>query len=520
MDTLKPLPIGIQTFRDIIEGNYLYVDKTEYLYKMLSGTKGVYFLSRPRRFGKSLLLSTLKEIFEGNKELFKGLWLYESDYNWQKYPVLRFDFSTMKTAATKKELEQKIISVIRQYEKQYAIELEESDYDSLFKELLLKLSAKSEGGKVVILIDEYDAPIIRYITETEKAAGMRDVLKGFYTIIKAMDEVIRFVLLTGVSKFSKAGVFSGLNNLEDLTMSPDASSMLGITEEEIGKYLSGYVKKLADFEKVSADEARSKLRLWYNGYCFSKFCEKVYNPFSLFLALKHKNVKNYWFETGTPTFLVNLIKAKSFSVESIPLTLREEKFITYEVENLSPVPLLFQTGYLTIKEYIKEDEEYVLDYPNREVKNSFIRVLLDDITQNDLTDSYLTRLKKSLKSDDIELFFEILSRFFVDIPYDIQIKQEKYYQSIFFLIFQILGFNISVEVKTDKGRIDAVVETDKIYIFEFKLKGTKEEALEQIKTRGYYEKYRDKGKPVYLIGARFNPQSEEEEYFDWVREEL
>ena len=495
---MKRLPIGIQTFRKLIDGNYLYVDKTEHIHRLIV-QGSVYFFSRPRRFGKSLLISTLNEIFEGEKELFKGLWIYKADYAWEKHPVVRIDFSKKK-AENKDDLKGFILHQLRNIAKKYGILLERGQYDEAFDELLTKLS---EINKVVVLIDEYDKPIIDNIENKELAIELREILKGFYTIIKACDEHIRFVLLTGVSKFSKAGVFSGLNNLEDISMDARHSSLLGITKEEMGDSFKKYIDQLAKTEGISKFELIEKITYWYDGFCFSRSCEKVFNPFSALLLFKKLSFGSYWFESATPSFLIKLMKEKNFDVKRLKeMELREEAFGAYELENLAALPLLFQTGYLTIKEYDKAFMTYILGYPNFEVENSFQYALLSSYSGIHV-DGYLIDLVRTLRNDDFETFFDTLRIFFADIPYDLHIKKEKYYQTIFYLIFSLIGLKVEAEVKTNKGRIDAVIIDKEIYIFEFKFNGDKDQALNQIKEKKYFEKYQGKGKKIYLFGVEF-----------------
>ena len=503
---LKPLPIGIQTFKDIIEGGFLYVDKTKWIYELIRYPKGVYFLARPRRFGKSTLISTLKEIFEGNRELFQGLWLYDSPYRWEAYPIIRLDFS-LSQVENADELKRSIKRYISQVAQQYQVSIGEGEYHEQFAELISTLAAKN---KVVILIDEYDKPIIDNIGNMKEAQRIREVLKGFYTVIKGMDAYIRFVLLTGISKFSKVGVFSGLNNLEDITMSPAFSSVLGIAEEEISTYFKDYIPDFAEKEELSADQLLEKMRHWYNGFCFSADGQNVYNPFSLLLFFKQQRFANFWFETGTPTFLIKLIREKGYDVRQIDtLEIDELSFSTYEIENLGVVPLLFQTGYLTIKGYSKDAGLYRLYYPNYEVEHAFLRYLLDSFsyTENGLAGGYLWKLVQALAEKAFERFFEILEVFFAEIPYDIQMKQERYYQTIFYLLFKLIGLKVGAEVRTNRGRIDAVVELEEsVFIFGFKLDESEAEALRQIKERGYFERYRLKGKEIYLVGVRFETE--------------
>ena len=482
---MKNLPIGIQTFSDIIQNDYLYVDKTEKIFDLVKNPKGVYFLSRPRRFGKSLLISILNEIFEGGKKLFKGLWIYESGYSWEKHPVVRIDFSKKK-AENRDDLKGFILYQLKNIADKYGVLLTRDQYDEAFDELLTKLS---QINKVVILIDEYDNPIIDNIENKKLAVELREVLKGFYTIIKACDEHIRFVLLTGVSKFSKAGVFSGLNNLKDISMDTKHSSLLGITRQEMEHSFKEHINRFAETENISNAELIEKIAYWYDGFCFSGTCEKVFNPFSMLLLFDNVRFSNYWFESATPSFLIKLMKEKSFDIKKMKdLEVREENLSTYEIEDLSIVPLLFQTGYLTIKGYDNDFMTYKLGYPNFEVENSFQYALLRSYSYTE-TDGYLVGLIRALRNDDFDAFFETLNIFFADIPYDLQINKEKYYQTIFYLIFSLIGLKVEAEVKTNKGRIDAVIIDKDIYIFEFKFNGDKTKALSQIKEKKCFEKY-------------------------------
>ncbi len=508
---MKNLPIGIQTFRDIVQNNYLYVDKTEKIFDLVKNQKGVYFLSRPRRFGKSLLISTLNEIFEGEKELFNDQWIYDSDYAWEKHPVVRIDFSKKK-AENKDDLKGFILYQLKTIAAKHGILLEREQYDEAFDELLAKLS---RINKVVILIDEYDKPIIDNIENKELAIEFREILKGFYTIIKACDEYIRFVLLTGVSKFSKAGVFSGLNNLKDISMDGGYSSLLGITQEELGGSLKEYVDRFSKSEKTGRTELIEKITHWYDGFCFSETCEKVFNPFSMLLLFDNARFGNYWFESATPSFLIKLIKSKAFDLRDLDgIKVDESAFSSYEIENLKVVPILFQTGYLTITDYDNERMEYTLAYPNFEVKNSMIKCLAEEYSyvQRELAHGYAWKLIDALRGHDFELFFDTLRIFFADIPYDLQISREKYYQTIFYLIFSLIGLKVEAEVKTNKGRIDAAIVDKDICIFEFKFNGDKAQALKQIKEKKYFEKYQGRDKEIYLFGVEFTDRN----VGDWV----
>ncbi|MEZ4661838.1 MAG: AAA family ATPase [Caldilineaceae bacterium] len=466
---LKPVQASTYTFRKIIDGGFLYVDKTEYLYKLVRPASGVYFLARPRRFGKSLMISTLEEIFLGNRALFQGLWIDASDYNWQTYPVIRIDFSRMQVASDA-ELRAGIERYLRQIARQYQVAIGDGPYYALFEDLILALA---EQGPVVILIDEYDKPLIDALTNVPEAQKIRETLRGFYTLIKAMDQYLRFVFITGISKFSKVGVFSAMNNLDDLTMDGRFATALGITETELEEYFAGHIAAFAEQNGSDLVTLRQRIRNWYDGFCFFEGCESVYNPFSTLQLFNKLRFANYWFETGTPTFLIKLLKEQQYDIEQLDdLRLRELAFNTYEIETLSIIPLLFQTGYLTIKDYEPARRIYTLAYPNMEVEDAFLTYLLGEFSKRDrgLNEAQLWRMIDALEAHDLDRFFGLLQVFFANVPYQIHLKYEKYYQTIFYLIFKLIGLRIDAEVETNVGRIDAVVEVaDHIFLFEFKL---------------------------------------------------
>ncbi|MEZ4709296.1 MAG: ATP-binding protein [Caldilineaceae bacterium] len=515
----KPVQASTYTFRNLIEGGFLYVDKTRYLYELVHPASGIYFLARPRRFGKSLMISTLEEIFLGNRELFKGLWIDTSDYTWQSYPVIRLDLSrhAVKNGAA---LEQILDYYVEEIAQQHGVTLRGFDYQTRFDNLIQQLARA--GGKVVILIDEYDKPLIDNLDNLPAAMEIRDTLKNFYTIIKAMDRYLRFVFITGISKFSKVGVFSTLNNLTDLTMNPHFATALGITEQEMSAYFQEHIAEFAAKDKMTPEALLTKVRGWYDGFCFVEACEQVYNPFSTLQLFYNQRFANYWFETGTPTFLIKLLKAQQYDVEQLSdLRLRELAFSTYELEHLSIVPLLFQTGYLTIKAYEPQRRIYTLGYPNTEVTDAFLSHLLGEFSERDrgLNEDYLWQLVDALEADDLEHFFTILQVFFANVPYNIHLKHEKYYQTVFYLIFTLLGLRIEAEVHTNQGRIDAVAEVaNHLYLFEFKVDKSAAEALQQIKQRAYYQKYQLKGKPMTLVGVNFD--SAQRKITEWVHDEV
>ena len=512
---LKNLPLGIQTFKDIIESDCLYIDKTNEIYKLLEGEeKKYFFLSRPRRFGKSLLISTLEQIFLGNKELFKDLWIYEK-IEWKKYPVIRIDFTSMTYTEGVDYFKESFLNEIKNIASKYQIDLKSNNYKEAFKELIKELS-KIE--KVVILIDEYDKPITNFVDKIEIAFEMREILKNFYETIKACDEYINFAFLTGVSKFAKISVFSGLNNLTDITLDEKFSTITGYTEEELYYYFKERISLLAIKLDKNLENLKNKIKTWYNGYSWDGK-NFVYNPYSILLLFNQEVVKNYWFETATPTLLIKLIKKYNVDIKKLDkCLLSEDDFSSYEVDSMNVYALLFQTGYLTIKEIIQSDyeREYLLSYPNMEVKDSLLKSILNDFIESKMNDNNISILSivKTLEKNDLDGFFEILKDIFSHIPAVIfMADKEAYYHTIFYLILTLIGVRIKAEIHTNKGRIDAVIETDeKIYIIEFKMSSTTQ-ALKQIKDRKYYESYLLSKKEILLIGVSFD--SEERNIKNW-----
>jgi len=514
----KFLPTSTSTFRSIIEGGYLYIDKTKFVYDLVNGSKGAYFLSRPRRFGKSLFVSTLDELFHGNRSLFQGLWIGESDYEWIPYPVLRFDFNR-EAVKTAEELKDSINFYLDVIASSYEIDLPAGPYYRRFGLLIQSLS--KETG-VVILIDEYDKPLIENLENLPEAVKIRDTLKAFYGVIKAMDSHIRLAFITGINKFSKVGVFSDLNNLTDLTIDISFGAAFGLTETEVRHDFAAHISDFAQKKDISEDELLDQIRHWYDGFCFAAEAENVYNPFSTMLLFYHQCFSNFWFESGTPTFLIKLLRDNNYDVEEVQnLELDEIAFSTYELERLAIVPLLFQTGYLTIKSYDPETRFYKLYYPNFEVENAFLVYLLDSFSniQQGLSLSHLGQLITALRQNRLDDFFKTLRVLFANIDYDLHLNYEKYYQTIFYLIFTLIGLRTSAEVKTNDGRIDAVIEVpDHIYLFEFKLDKSADEALTQIQEHRYYEKYQLRGKPITCVGANFNTTTRSVD--EWVTQDL
>lgn len=500
---MKKLPIGIQTFSKFISENYLYVDKTQEIYKLLSEGNEYYFLSRPRRFGKSLLISILKEIFSGNKELFKGLWIYDK-LKWQQHPVIHLDFLGLEYEG-REQLTRSLEFLVNQNADTHGIKLTQEGYEKRFRELIINLARKN---RVVILVDEYDKPIIDYVEKKEIkiARANHKVLETFYGVIKGADEYLAFVFITGVSKFSKVSIFSGLNNLRDITMSASFSTLLGYTGDELqqyfGEHLSGMAEKLNIIEK----ELLQKIRRWYNGYSWDGE-NFVYNPLSILNLFSENSFENFWFSTGTPTFLTRLIKNKHRDITQFDnLQVSSYTFDSYDIENIDVASLLFQTGYLTVKEILfkKEKKKYRLSYPNKEVRDSFLTYLFQDYTGKglEISSQVVERLVDAIDNDDLCRLMETIKTLLASIPYYlISGQQEAYYHTIIYLILRLAGAEIKAEEPTNIGRIDAVMESERIiYIIEFKM-GDEQAALEQIKKMKYPEKYKGGNKRIALVGV-------------------
>jgi len=507
---MKLLPIGIQTFKDIIEGGFYYVDKTHFIPKL---TSKYYFLSRPRRFGKSLFLDTLKEAFSGNKELFKGLYLYDN-WDWEKrYPIIKISFASgnMRTSDILLDLMTSQVNRISEKEK---INLKEKRPSQMFLELIEKLYEKY-NQKVVVLIDEYDKPILDAIENIEVAKENREILKDFYSVLKGMDPYLKLVFLTGVSRFSKVSIFSGLNQLNDITIDRNFSTICGYTQSELE---SVFEDRLKDFDK-------EKVKEWYNGYNW--LGESVYNPFDILLLFDKKMFKPYWFETGTPTFLIKMfMKNKYYLPELENLEVGEEILSNLDVDNIFPENLLFQAGYLTIKEFMEEYGTYILSYPNLEVRKSFNSSFLIYVFKEPVSVSKTeTNIKKAILTKDIDKLKDAIYTFFASIPHDWYRKNdiasyEGFYASIVYALFNGAGLNVIAEDNTNKGQIDlSVFNQDSVYIVEFKVVEDKEEgvALKQIKERRYYEKYMGKYQEIYLIGIEFSKEKKNIVSFEWEK---
>ncbi|MCO6477881.1 MAG: AAA family ATPase [Phaeodactylibacter sp.] len=512
---LPKLPIGQQDFRGIAEKGYLYVDKTRLIHRLATSGK-YYFLSRPRRFGKSLTLSVIKELFSGSRELFKGLWV-ENHWDWStRLPAIHLSFGSM--GYKEVGLEAAIERTLDMKASEMGIELEGEGISHRFQDFLKKAARK---GPVVLLIDEYDKPLIDYLEKDSLSTALahQKILKSFYSIIKDNDAHIHFLLITGVSKFSKVGVFSDLNNLLDISLHPNYATLTGITEEELEAYFGPAIDQYE--AEHGSSGLRQKIQEWYNGYSFDDGSLKVYNPFSLLSFFSGWSFKNFWFASGTPTFLINLLRERYFyDFEQVEAGV--SAFESYNLEKLETVPLLFQTGYLTIKEYDPDLLLYTLDYPNREVKDSMLQHLIGAFRHGDVFESTpaVVRLYKAFLNNDLPAVMELINDLFQTIPYQLFAEaRENLYHALIHLLFTYLGQYMQSEVSVLRGRLDAVVQTaSHIYIFEFKLDESAKAALVQIRQKDYATPYRISGKQVVAVGVNFS--SEHKAINDWEVAEL
>ncbi len=498
-------PIGIQNFEKLREGGYTYIDKTGLIYRLVS-TGTYYFLSRPRRFGKSLLTSTLESYFQGRRDLFEGLAISGLETEWNEYPVLHIDFSGSAYTSVG-EFHKKLTTMLGRMESEYGIS-DDSDNYGVRLDNILSAANKSTGRQVVVLIDEYDKPIVDNLTEPDLMNVFRLKLQGLYSVIKANDGKIRFAFLTGVSKIGKMSVFSGLNNLRDISMLPEYSSICGISESELHSYFDESVSELASSTRETKEECYVHLKEMYDGYHFCEDSEGMYNPFSLLNTFANRKYGEYWFETGTPTLLVDVMKKTTFDVTRI-----EEQETTAPVlsgvDSIldNPVPLFFQTGYLTVKDYDPSFGIYSLGFPNREVKNGFLNFLMKyyvPVTVNN-EGMLIYRLCKSLMGGDAEGFMNLLDSLFSNTSYQIQGDVEKDFQYAMYIILELMGLHVEVERTTSNGRIDMLIKTKEyIYIIEIKVDSTADAALRQIEDKGYARPFTSDSRRLYEIGVSFS----------------
>ncbi len=504
----KKYPVGIQSFEKIRNEGLFYIDKTDLIYKLVN--KGCYyFLSRPRRFGKSLLISTLESYFKGKKELFKGLAMESLEKEWIEYPVLHLDLNAEKFESPEK-LNNLLNDALCKWERIYGSYESEKSFSLRFMGIIRRAAEKT-GKQVVILIDEYDKPLLQTIGNEELQDDFRGTLKAFYGVMKSSDKYIRFALLTGVTKFSKVSVFSDLNNLRDISLSSIFESICGITKDELYSNLSEEIKELADANGMTEEKAKNELKEWYDGYHFNESCVDIYNPFSILSTFAEMKFGTYWFETGTPTFLVESLKKNRYPLENLVGSMATSDILGgTDSADENPLPVLYQSGYLTIKGYYSEFKTFVLGFPNREVEDGFTRFLLPYYAsvQKAESPSEIIRLVQEVRAGKVDSFMTRLQSFFADTPYELVRDLELHYQNVMFIVFKLLGFYTQAEYHTSKGRIDLLVKTDKyIYIMEFKLDGTAEQALQQINEKSYSAPFASDSRTIIKIGANFSNES-------------
>lgn len=502
----KIYPIGIQNFEKIRTDGYFYIDKTALIYQMVK-TGSYYFLSRPRRFGKSLLISTLEAYFLGKKELFEGLAMEKLEKDWITYPIFHMDLNTEKYD-TRESLDSILNFTLEKWEQQYGTAPSETTFALRFRGLIER-AYKQTGQRVVILIDEYDKPMLQAIGNEELQKEFRNTMKAFYSVLKTMDGCIQFAFLTGVTKFGKVSVFSDLNNLDDISMRNQYIDICGVSEKELHDDLEIELHELADIKGVSYHEICDKLREYYDGYHFTHNSIGIYNPFSLLNTFKYKEFGSYWFETGTPTYLVELLKKHHYDLRRMA---HEETSISVlnSIDSASdnPIPVIYQSGYLTIKGYDEEFGIYSLGFPNREVEEGFIKFLLPFYANTNVVESEfeIQKFVREIRIGDYDSFFRRLRSFFADTPYELIRDLELHYQNVLFIVFKLVGFYVKAEYHTSEGRIDLVLQTDKfVYVIEFKLDGTAEDALRQINEKHYALPFEAGGnRRLFKIGVNFN----------------
>ena len=515
---LKRLPVGIQTYSEIVNLNCVYIDKTEYIYKMINLSKYI-FLSRPRRFGKSLLISTLQSYFEGKKELFKGLFIDSVEKDWTEYPVLRFDMSLAKHQ-TKEDLPRYLLYILEKNENKFGVKSDIIDPNLRLTNLITTVY-KQTGNQVVVLIDEYDAPLLDVAHEKARLDDLRQIMRNFYSPLKACDPYLRFVFITGITKFSQLSIFSELNNLKNISMDPAFAAVCGISEEEIQTQMSDYLDDFAVHQEITREEAMTALKKQYDGYHFSWPSPDMYNPFSLLNAFQDRMLKSYWFESGTPTFLIEMMR--KFNV--IPSMLKPSDLMApafdAPTENMTSImPLLYQSGYFTIKKYNEISDIYTLDIPNNEIRIGLMQSLLPNyISVNPYFGlTTVANMYMALYNDDLNEMLRLLQEYLLTIPQCDNTNYEGHYQQMLYVIFSLLGRYVDVEVRTPKGRVDMVMNSGKaLYLFELKLNKSAEAAMNQINLKNYPSRFALTGLPIIKVGINFNSETHTIE--DWVIEE-
>ena len=510
MEAMRKLPIGIQTFEKLREGNFLYVDKTAYVYQLAS-TSTPYFLSRPRRFGKSLFITTLESYFQGRKDLFEGLAIEKLEKDWIEYPVLHMDLNARKYESLA-DLRAMLNQFLEKWEDTYrCAEKRERSPEERFA-YVIERAYERTGRPVVVLIDEYDKPLLQALLDAPLLEEYRRTLKAFYGVLKSADRYLRFVFLTGVTKFAQVSVFSDLNQLQDISAWPDYSAVCGITREELLRVFTPEIESLARANGETFEEMVDEMTRQYDGYHFFAGCPGVFNPFSVLNAFKSKVTENFWFQTGTPTYLADLLKESDYDLRLLidGVEVASSAFSEYRAEASNPLPMIYQSGYLTIKDYDKGLRLYTLGFPNDEVRYGFLNFLLPYYTRvtTDETSFHIATFIRELRAGKVDSFMSRVKVFFAGIPYELSDNTERHYQTIFYVIFTLMGQFTEAEVRSSHGRADAVVKTrDTVYVFEFKLNGTAEEALRQIDTGDYLIPYQLSGKRLVKVGVEFSKET-------------
>ena len=500
------LPVGIQSFEKIRKEGYFYVDKTDIIWQLANRNKTYNYLSRPRRFGKSVLVDTLEAYFMGKKELFEGLKIMQMETEWVKRPVIRLDMS--RAGAEPGTLRSYLDNAFRQYEKEYSLVPDPTDSLADRFDAIIQTAYNKTGLQVAILIDEYDSPL-QHSWKTPQHEACTAIYREVFAVLKSQDKYEKFVFITGITKFTQISLFSVLNNLSNISFEPEYAAICGITKEELLRDFKPEINKLAEYEGWTFDEAVAQLTAYYDGYHFCEESEDIYNPFSLIKSLNEKRFGSYWFDTGTPTYLIERLRKNPIdetTLDNIPLVPQSDFDVSPEISENS-LPMLYQTGYLTIKSYDERMQLYTLGYPNKEVRSGFLDSLLAGYNGNNPSGaSFVIRFNAALRKGDIDEALSRMQSFLAGMPNDLENKTEKHYQTIIYLIFSLLGYHIRTEEKSAVGRADAVCWTqDSIYVFEFKVDSTAETALKQIDDKGYMIPYRfEDGKRLVKIGVNIS----------------
>lgn len=516
MAQTRRYPIGIQTFSEIRERNYLYIDKTQYLVDFIDKGYKYVFLSRPRRFGKSLFASMIHTYYEGRKDLFEGLAMGEYEKDWVKHPVLHFDMSAAKHMDTK-QLDNYLDYLLLPYEKQFGTEENKDKAPNIRFANIVKAAYEQTGQKVALIIDEYDAPLLDVVHEEQNLAALRRAMQNFYSPIKSLDPYLEFVFLTGITKFAQLSIFSELNNLFNISMYDQYSAICGISSEELHTQMQPDVERLAEHLHLSVDETFERLKRKYDGYHFSKNSEDVYNPFSLIKALASGDIGDYWFDSGTPTYIIKLLQ--KYNVGLRDLTGQDAGVSDFDVspENMTTVlPLLYQSGYLTIKHYDPMIDLYTLGYPNEEVRTGMVRSLAANyLTPAEGTNSsFVIKFVKAVIADDMEQALTLMRAYLAGVSYRLSNKTERDVQTIFYLVFSLIGSFIKVEEESAHGRADVVITLPSVvYVMELKFDGSADAALRQIDEKGYLIPYTADGKRLVKVGVNYS--SEERTITEW-----